>query len=295
MRPVESFAFLQVGQPAEKKHGIRPFRRPEGLLRQRGMVAAGAAVAPRIGVADAAAIKGLLGGYDGSRVDQRRSRPLEPHPLEQLAHYQQPFLPGQGEDAVVLEQDGAVLGDGTGQPEGIFPVSIGKRRRVPAGIGEGEDALRRAVEFLRCKRAVLHRPEDRPPVVPHAARQLQITARAHPLGSVAGGSPVGQHKPAKPPLLPQNAGQQIGVLRGGDAVQPVVRAHHRIRPGLFDHPFKGAQIDFPQSPLVHHAVAGEAEILVGIGGKMLDAGADAPALYPLHKGRAEQAGHQRIL
>ena len=54
-----------------------------------------------------------------------------------------------------------------------------------------------------------------------------------------------------------------------------VSAHDRGGLALPDRNFKGCQIKFPQGAAVHHAVGGKTAQLLGVGGKMLQAGAHA--------------------
>ena len=114
-----------------------------------------------------------------------------------------------------------------------------------------------------------------PVAVAAGAGHLQVAARPDRLGVVIGAAPVGDHKAVKAPLLPKYIGEQPGVIVGVGAVNQVVGGHNGLGVALLHRNFKVGEVQLPQGPHIHHAVAGHAQQLLAVGGEVLGAGGDA--------------------
>ena len=102
------------------------------------------------------------------------------------------------------------------------------------------------VDHRRVERPGLHRVEDLL-IGPSTGRgHLQVEARFQRCDPVGYGTPVADDEPAESPLASQDIGEQPAVLRRVHAVDPVVRAHHCPRLGVFDHALEPAQVDLPK-------------------------------------------------
>ena len=112
---------------------------------------------------------------------------------------------------------------------------------------------------------------------------------------VVGAAPVGDHGPVIAPLAVQDILQQVMVLVGVGAVDPVVGGHDAPGPALFHGDLKAGEVQLPQGALVQHAVAGHAAQLLIVGGKVLGAGRNAHRLDAAHIACCQLAGQVRVL
>ena len=126
------------------------------------------------------------------------------------------------------------------------------------------------------KRAALERGEERL-LLARGPRHQQLVAGLHLRHGVPPAEPVGHHQPVEAPVVPQDAREQLGALRGVGAVQLVVGGHHRPRPGLADGDLEAAQVDLAQRPLGDLDVDGVAVPLVVVGGEVLRTRSRRPA------------------
>ena len=168
--------------------------------------------------------------------------------------------------------------------------------RAGAGpLDEPQHAGDRGVEHLLGQRAVGDRLDDGAIADPEVRRHLQIQPggqRGNPVGHRA---PVGHHQPVETPLLAQHLGEQPPVLGGVRAVDLVVGAHDRPRPGGGDHVLERGQVDLAQRALVDLGVDAEPVGLLVVGGEVLDAGAHPLALQPLDEPGRDASGQVRVL
>ena len=110
----------------------------------------------------------------------------------------------------------------------------------------------------------------------------------------ADGRPVADHHAVEPPLRAQRRLQQV-VLRRRGAVDAVVPAHHRPRPGVDDRVLERAQVQLAQRALVDDDVDREAVGLEVVGDEVLGARRHAAGLQAADVGGGELAGQQRVL
>ena len=123
-----------------------------------------------------------------------------------------------------------------------------------------------------------------PVAVADGAGHFQVAARLDARGLAVAAAPVGDHKAVKAPLVPEDFRKQMGILIGVGAVYFVVGGHDGLGAALFDGNFKVGEVQLPQGALVHHAVAGHAQQLLGVGRKMLGAGGNSVFLYAPDEG-----------
>ena len=131
--------------------------------------------------------------------------------------------------------------------------------------------------FVQC--AAAHSLHQLAVVHPLRAGHFQLQPGRHALDAVVHRAPVGHDEAFETPRIAQDVGQQRAVFAGVVAVDPVVAAHDRPRLGLLDGGLERGQVDFVQGALVDAAVHRKAARLLIVGGKVLDACADALALH----------------
>ena len=132
-------------------------------------------------------------------------------------------------------------------------------------------------------------------LTPEVRRHLQIQPGGQRGNPVGHRTPVGHHQPVETPLLAQHLGEQPPVLGGVRAVDLVVGAHDRPRPGGGDHVLERGQVDLAQRALVDLGVDAEPVGLLVVGGEVLDAGAHPLALQPLDEPGRDASGQVRVL
>ena len=81
--------------------------------------------------------------------------------------------------------------------------------------------------------------------------------------------PVRRHKTVKAPLIPQDTGQQIFVLRIALSVYNIIRRHNRPRICLFYDDLKALQINLTQCALRDTGITLKAAGLFVVAAKML--------------------------
>ena len=208
-------------------------------------------------------------------------------------------IPGDRQQAGVLEEDDALLGDVLGD----------------AGMGFGVDGRgRRGVEQAGDE----HRAKDAAGHVGHAlggngaggdgvAQRLvepdfvvQLLARL-PVESGGGGfdaggrAPIGHHEAGIAPVALEHAGEQRGILTGIAAVDLVVGGHDRAGRAAIDRDLEGEQVAFAQRRHVDGGIDDVAAGLLVVEDEMLGGGDDAVGLDAADRFAAEDAGEQRIL
>ena len=124
---------------------------------------------------------------------------------------------------------------------------------------------------------------------------FQSTALPDGLHPVIIAAPVRNYHAVEVPFSVENVPQQMGMLMGIDAVNPVVGGHQRSDAALFYRHFKGWQVDLPEGTFIHNGVIGHTPQLLGVGGIMLDAGRNAVGLNAPDESSRHLAGEIRIL
>ena len=108
---------------------------------------------------------------------------------------------------------------------------------------------------------------------------FQIHAGTDTLHAVVGCSPVADDDTFEPPLITQDLGQKIVVVRGEHAVDTVVGTHNLRRLSFLDSIFKGRQIQFAEGTLVHHLADRHTQIFLAINGVVLEGSTDTFGLH----------------
>ncbi len=126
-------------------------------------------------------------------------------------------------------------------------------------------------------------------------RHGQVEARGDGGDAVGDRAPVGEDSAVEAPLVPQHLGQQPVVLAGVHAVDLVVGAHHRPRPGLGHHPPERAQVHLTERPLVDVGADPQPVGLLVVDREVLERRAHVPALQAVNPGGRQHAGEQRVL
>lgn len=197
---------------------------------------------------------------------------------------------------VVLEQDRALRRQRAGQVVVVVDVEVRHGilvRRRPTH--ERQDPLDGVVEELLVEVAGTDGVDEGPGAPAARAGHLQVQARPQRGDGVLHRAPVGHDRPREAPLLAQDLGEQPGVLRGGDAVDLVVGAHHGGGVRLGHHALEGRQVDLAQRPLVDLGAHPHPVRLLVVGREVLEGRADAHGLLTAHVRCSEDAGQQRVL
>ena len=139
-----------------------------------------------------------------------------------------------------------------------------------------------------------NRLDDLPVVEAAGGGHLKIKTRSQAGHAIGDGAPVAHHITLEAPFPAQDLSQQPWVFGGIDTVKAVIRTHDR--PGLFffDGGLKGREINFAQGALVHLRGGAHAAMLLRVGGKMLDAGADMTALNTVNESGCHFACQKRV-
>ena len=207
------------------------------------------------------------------------------------------LLPGvQRQRAQVAQQYGAFLRQFHGQR---VPVGRAVLRRGAGQVGgaqhDVQNARCRFVQRRLVQRAAAHRFHQARVVHAAGARHLQVQSRGQALYPVVDRAPVGHREPREAPAVPQKLRQQLPVLAGVYAVDPVVAAHQRPGPALPHRRLKGGQVDLVQRTLIQAAVHRQAAGLLVVGGKVLGAGGHALPLHALDEGGGQFPGQEGVL
>ena len=163
---------------------------------------------------------------------------------------------------------------------------------IPHGVGlgvvqiplvDGQNALHRQIHIRFVQLAIAHGLHDQLIVLAAGCRHFQIQTRMHALDPVAHRAPVAHHVAIEAPFTAKELRQQLAVLGGVLAIEPVVGAHHRPRLAVLHRAFESRIVDFPQRALIHHAVGSHAAMLLRVGREVFHAHADIPGLHRLDK------------
>ena len=202
---------------------------------------------------------------------------------------------GQGV-ALVLQQHHAFSGRLSGNSSMGLQVGL-VAERIAFELGRLEnhlkDTLDVEVQHGLIQLAALHAFHDVGVLAVIAGLQ-HVVASLHLGHGVLAAKPVGHHHAGESPLVAQQRGEQFGTLGGIDAVQVVIRRHHRPRLAFLDSHLEAFQIDFAQGTLRHAGVVGRAVGLLVVHGKVFDAGPHAVALHAAHVGSSHLAAHHGV-
>ena len=113
-----------------------------------------------------------------------------------------------------------------------------------------QDTPGRLVDDRLLDLPITHGLDEQAAIVLGWARHFQVEAAGDGLEDGVVRAPVGHDKTIESPLLLQDTVQQVVVLAGIDAVDPVVGAHNCPGLAFFDGRLEGRQIDLSQGALV---------------------------------------------
>ena len=241
MHPVESFGLRVRGQAEEADGHVGAGRGPQRLLSQ--------GLSP--GRVLRAGAQGESGGEPESRRGQRPGQlvqrdihlggadlgaasALEPRGAGELAEHrdgQAGRVLQRQRAAVVLQQHEALRGRAAGQRM-VRPGVRVRRAPGPGPQHQPEHPGHRLVEHRLREPPGGHRGDDGPVAEPQVGRHLQVQPGGQCGDPVMHRAPVRHDQPVEAPLVPEHLGQQPPVLRRVLAVDLVVGAHHRPRPGF---------------------------------------------------------------
>ncbi len=128
--------------------------------------------------------------------------------------------------------------------------------------GQPYDSFRTGVNVLLRKPSFLHGLFYLRVKHTAAVWHLQIAARPKRFDSVVHCAPIRDDKSLKAPLVTQDICQKLFIVTGKRPVYLIIGTHHGVRTPLPDSRLKSRQIDFAQRPLVNHAVAPHALLLL---------------------------------
>jgi hypothetical protein len=291
------FRLKRFGQTGKDNGDIGVLCRLNGL----GQLCVGHLVPHRreaLGVADVAALllRNFPRGGHAAGMDVAGAAALIARCRGKLADVGDLLIRAQRQNTLIGQQYRALRldGNGLGVVFGAVEHGVGA-----AGIHIGEhdlqDAFHRAVQYRLVQRAVLYGRDDLGIVVTVGGRHLQVKTRFQAFHTVIGGTPVTDDVPLKAPLIPQDVGEQHLVFGSIHAVDLVVAAHHRFGLGALDGFLKGGQVDLMQRTLREVRGDGQAAGLLIVGGKVLDGGPHAPALYAANVRSGQLTGQIRVL
>ena len=112
--------------------------------------------------------------------------------------------------------------------------------------------------------------------------------------AVLSAKPVGHHGALISPLIAQDGLYEVLAFGGIDAVDVVVRRHHRPRLGLLDGYFEALEIDFAESPLRDVRIGVHAVGFLVVGSEVLDARTHLILLDAPDIRRGRFAGHHGV-
>ena len=143
--------------------------------------------------------------------------------------------------------------------------------------------------------------EFAPPDLPHDFPDLGTCTRLHEVAAgldlgarVPPGGPVGHDQPLEAPFPPEDVGQQPAVLLGVNAVEPVVRGHHRPGLRLLHGYLEVPEIEPPEHVFRHPGIVPETIGFLVVGGKMLHRSAYSLALDALHIRSGHPTAQERV-
>jgi len=197
---------------------------------------------------------------------------------------------------LVLHQDGALGRGRSGQ--GVVGVEVQHRRRLGGGAGavdELEHPGHGGVEDVLVQLARADGGDDGGVADAKVGRHLQVQAGGKGGDSVVDRAPVGDDQAVEAPFVPENGGEQPGVLGGVHAVDLVVGAHHRPWPRLGDRALEAGEVDLAKGPLVDLGADPQPVGLLVVDGVVLEGGTHALALDAVDHCRPQDAGEHRIL
>ena len=231
-------------------------------------------------------------------IDQRGTGALIPGLQSHVADDGHPGLGSQRQQIILILQQHSGLCSGlTGH--GVVGLLIEVPLAAGGGLMGGQDHVQQLVypqvDFAFGDLALFQGGHQLPVAVADGAGHLQVAARLDAGGLAVAAAPVGDHKAVKAPLVPEDLGEQVGVLVGVGAVYLVVGGHDGLGMALLDGDLKVGEVQLTQGALIHHAVAGHAQQLLRVGGKVLGTGGDAVFLHAPDEGGGHFAAQVGVL
>ena len=165
----------------------------------------------------------------------------------------------------------------------------------PGPLDQAQHPAYGPVQHVLGQRPGVDRRDHGGVAVTQGRRHLEVEAGLQGGDAVVHGAPVGHDEAVVPPLVAQHLGQQPVVLGGVGAVDLVVGAHHRPRPGRGDHALERGQVDLAQRALVDLGADPQPVVLLVVGSEVLHRGADALRLDGGDHRDRELAGQERVL
>ena len=296
MRAVKALRLAHLVETEEIQHDIGAFSRLDRLAEQRAVRLSVSLIA----VAHFRNYKALLfrnhllDRLHLRAIDHRRAGALVSG-LESKITDDSDFrpLPKRKDSLRVLEKDRALCGCLSGECVMAFDIELlavalrGFRRRKNS-VQKLVDA---GIEIFHGEASVLDRCHQLSRGAESGRRHLEVGTRLDCRDVIICAAPVRDYKSVVSPLAAEDFLEQVHALVGVLPVDLVVGSHDRPRASLGDRHLKSRQIDLPQGALVHDSVHRHAALLLGVHGKVLDAGVDALALYALHIRSGHLAGH----
>ena len=215
-------------------------------------------------------------------VDDRASCSLITRFLRKLADYGNfaAFLQRQ-DIAFVLQQNNALLAGFLCKSMMLFHIEFTAFHLVHGSSGSQHNIqqfIHTDINLCLGDSAFLNSLHQLARAVAAGRRHLQMGTCPHAFRKVIAGTPVGNDKSVKTPVIPQDFLQEMCVFIGIDTVDHIVGRHDGFRMPFFDGNFKICQVDFTQGTLIHHRVGCHSAQLCIVRGKMLRAGRNTMAL-----------------
>ena len=269
------------GQPAvDAASHLRADRRVRQALGQR----VGHAAAPVRRHLRAAATHGELAGVGADHGNARdsgraeREQPVVDQQDRSLGRH----LPGHGAPSRVV----------------LLPLRAGSRQRAVEHAHprhQPQQVADLAVDHGLVDEAVAHGGGQGRAEPGRGARHLEVEAGPRGGDSRVGAEPVRHHQPVEAPFVPEYPINEVGLLAAVDAIDLVVRGHHRPDAGLAHGGFEGDEVNLPECALGDLGADGHPLVLLVVAGVVLDAAPHPGALHPLHVGDRQARRQQRVL
>ena len=278
MRPVGALGLAALVKTQPQQDDIGAFGKAAGLPEQPFALAAHAPEAAReADDVDAGFFERGKAVVEHGRLDVRAARALIPRGFREIADDRDAAAGLYGQyAALVFQQHGALGGEprGKGVVLGFAEAHVLLKRRS-GGEHRVEQHVDALVKKLLVQLTAAHGENYLPVGIASGAGHFEVVSRDEAAYSVVIAAPVGHDHAPVAPVAEQDILQKVGVLVGVDAVDPVIGGHDAADAALPDCRFKGRQVYLAQGALVNDRVVGHAQKLLGVCGKVLDAGGDA--------------------
>ena len=185
----------------------------------------------------------------------------------------------QGQDVALVPQ----------QHDGLFsrfqrlPVLLLHIHRSATALGQGQHHVQQLgyalIDLLLGDTAFLEGLQQLAGAVVTGSGHFQVHTGPDALDVDVAAAPVGHDQALPAPFTAKNVLQQMLILVGIGAVQPVVGGHDRAGLSFLDGDLEIGQVHLPQGAFVHHGVGGHAQHLLAVGSEMLGTGRNALLLH----------------